>query len=114
MIFTLIGLTLPAVLGFLLVSILLRHETRVGVLERLCLSYPLGAGIVTVQMFLLGILRIPLTLWFVAAPPFLEIIGLYLWIRIRKIPLSSRPSFHLFSELLDRNASWLKKSALIA
>lgn len=103
----------PAALGFLLVSVLLRDETNAGVLERLCLSYPIGAGLVTVQLFLLSLMRIPLTLWFSAALPLVEIAGLSLLIRKGRIPLGGRPSSGLLSEILGSNASCLKKSVLI-
>jgi hypothetical protein len=106
------ALAVPSVLGYLIVSVLLRDETKTGVLGRLCLAYPIGAGIVTVQMFLLGLMRIPLTLWFSAAPPLLEIAGLFLLIGKRRIPLAGRPSFGLVSEILG-SSSRLKKAALV-
>ncbi len=107
------ALTVPTVLGFLIVSVLLRDEKNAGLLERLCLAYPIGAGIVTVQMFLLGLMRIPLTLWFSASPPLLEIAGLYFLIKKRRIPLSGRPSLGLVSEIIGSSASGLKKTALV-
>lgn len=108
------ALAVPAVLGFLFVSVLLRDETNAGLLERLCLAYPIGAGLVAVQMFLLGLMGIPLTLWYVAVPPSIEVIVIYSWIRIKEIPLGINPSFDLLSEILGSNASCLKKSVLIA
>jgi 4-amino-4-deoxy-L-arabinose transferase-like glycosyltransferase len=106
------ALAVPTVLGYLIVSVLLRNEAKTGVLERLCLAYPIGAGIVTVQMFLLGLMRIPLTLWFSAAPPLLEIAGLSFLVGKRRIPLARKPSFDLVSEILG-SSSRLKKAVLV-
>ncbi len=114
MILTLIALVIPAILGLLIVSILLRNETTSGLSERLCLAYPLGMGLITVQMFLLALARVSLTLWYVAIPIIIEIVGLYLWTVKKKIILSRTPSFGLFNEIFDADGHWLKKISLIA
>ncbi|RPI38376.1 MAG: hypothetical protein EHM54_00520 [Nitrospiraceae bacterium] len=97
----------------MLVSILIHKETNVGLLERFCLSYPLGMGVLTVQMFLLALMRVPLTLWSVAVPILAEISGLYLWTRKRKIPLTRKISFDLFGEILSPDNHWMKRSVLV-
>ena len=113
MILTLVALVIPAVLGFLIVSILLRDETTSGLSERLCMAYPLGMGFLTVQMFLLALMRVSLTLWNVAIPIMIEIVGLYLWIRRSKVALIKAPSFGLFGEIFGADGHWLKKISLI-
>ena len=113
MILMLVALVIPAILGFLIVSILLRDETTSGLSERLCMAYPLGMGLVTVQMFLLALGRVSLTLWYVAMPIMIEIVGLYLWIRKSKVVLVKTSSFGLFSEIFGADDHWLKKISLI-
>ena len=61
----------------LVITLLLSRGTGTGLLERLCLAYPLGMGLLTVQIFLLALVRIPLTLGFAAVPVALEIAVLY-------------------------------------
>lgn len=114
MIQTLVALIIPAIFGFLIVSILLRDETTSGMSERLSMAYPLGMGLLTVQMFLLALMRVPLTLWNVAIPIMTEIAGLCLWIVKRKIVLIKTPSFGLFNEIYGSDGHWLKKISLIA
>lgn len=97
MIQVIIALVLPTILGFLLVSILLVSELSQGssrsnqfsysLLERICLGYPIGMGLLTMQMFLLGILRIPLTQFYATLPVVIEIILMSLMIWKKKIPL---------------------------
>lgn len=113
MILMLVALVIPAILGFLIVSILLRDETTSGLSERLCMAYPLGMGLVTVQMFLLALVRVSLTLWYVAIPIMIEIVGLYLWIRKSKVVLVKTSSFGLFNEIFGADDHWLKKISLI-
>lgn len=48
-------LVLPALLGYLCVHVLLADDKRVSVAERLAYAYPLGIGMITVQMFFLGL-----------------------------------------------------------
>ncbi len=112
MILTIVALVIPAILGFLIVSILLRNETTSGMTERLCLAYPLGMGLLTMQMFLLALVRVPLTLWFVTSPILIEIIVIFWWMRRSKIVLAKKPSFELFSEIFGADSHWLKKISL--
>jgi hypothetical protein len=113
MILTLVALVVPTILGFLIVSILLQNETSSGLFERLCLAYPLGIGLVTVQMFLLALMGVPLKLWYVAVPVMIEIAGLSLWIRKRKVILAKGPSFRLFGEIFGTDHHWINKISLI-
>ena len=109
-----VALVIPAILGFLIVSTLFRDETTSGLSERLCMAYPLGMGLLTVQMFLLALMHVSLTLWNVATPIMIEIVGLYLWIVKRKIVLIKTPSFGLFNEIFAADGRWLTKISLIA
>ncbi|HUL00134.1 MAG TPA: hypothetical protein VLX29_04685 [Nitrospirota bacterium] len=86
-----LALLLPALLGFLLISLLLCNDRNAGLLERICLAFPLGAGMLTMQMFILGLLRIPLTLGYTLTPLALEIVLLSIWVLWKKVPLA-RPS----------------------
>ncbi|MBI5234412.1 MAG: hypothetical protein HY880_08665 [Deltaproteobacteria bacterium] len=56
------SLLIPAVTGFLLTSIFLKDDLASGALERLAMGYGLGTGVLTFQMFVLGLLGLPLTL----------------------------------------------------
>ena len=71
----------PAALGSLVLALLLRNDRNMGPLLRIGLAFPLGMGLVTVQMFLLGVLRVPLTLISVASLVSAEIVvlGLIAW-----------------------------------
>ena len=112
MIMTGIALLLPAILGFLIITLLLSRGTGTGLLERLCLAYPLGMGLLTVQMFLLALVRIPLTLGFAAAPVVLEIAVLYAVMKRKKIPLAGRLSFDLLRDIFSADNHRLKRAAL--
>ncbi len=113
MIMTVVALAIPTILGFLVISILLRDDARCCLSERLCLAYPLGMALLTVQMFLLALMRIPLRLEYVAAPIMAEIAGLFLLIRKRKIGIIRTPSFEILKEIASADGHWLKKTALI-
>ena len=113
MITAIVALAIPLVLGFLIVSLLLQNDTASGLAERFCLAYPLGMGIVTIQMFLLAIMHVPLKLWYVAAPVMMEIAGLSFWIRKRNVVLFKRPSFGLFREIFGAGSNWIKKISLV-
>jgi hypothetical protein len=54
------ALALPAVVGFLFVTWWSRRERGPGPLERLFLGFGIGTGMITFEMFLLGLLRVPL------------------------------------------------------
>jgi hypothetical protein len=109
----LIALAIPALLGFLIVSLLLHKDVTSGLSERLSLAYPLGMGLVTVHMFLLAILHVPLQRWYVAAPILMEIAGLSCWMRKRKIVLAKTPSFGLINEIFGADNRWMEKTSLI-
>lgn len=113
MISMLVALVLPSILGFLIVSLLLHRDTACGLSERLCLAYPLGMGLVTVQMFLLAIIHVPLERWYVAVPIMMEIAGLSIWMRKRKVILAKTPSFGLINEMVRADGHWIKKISLI-
>lgn len=82
MIQTLIALLIPFLLGFLAVSLILREQS--SLLERLSLAYPAGAGLLTIQVFILGILKIPLELLYILPVLFIEILTmLYFYPKIR-------------------------------
>ncbi|HUI66972.1 MAG TPA: hypothetical protein VL087_02030 [Nitrospirota bacterium] len=55
------ALAVPAVTGFLFVTWCTRSETGPTALERLFLGFGVGIGMITFEMFLLGLLRIPLS-----------------------------------------------------
>jgi hypothetical protein len=109
----LVALVIPTILGFLIVSILLRDETTSGLSERLCMAYPLGMGLLTVQMFLLALIHVSLTLRNVATPIMIEVTGLYLWTVNRRVVLIKTPSFGLVNEIFGEDSHWLKKISLI-
>lgn len=53
------ALGLPAMVGFLIVTWLSRPEIRQGTFERIFLGFGIGAGMITFEMFIIGLLRIP-------------------------------------------------------
>lgn len=110
---TVVALAIPTILGFLAISILLRNDATCGLSERLCLAYPLGMGFLTIQMFLLALMHVPLRLGYVAAPIMVEILGLFFLIRKRKIAFTRTPSFEIFNEIVGADVHWLKKLPLI-
>ena len=110
---TVVALAIPTILGFLTISVLLRNEDTCGLSARLCLAYPLGMGFLTIQMFLLALMRVPLRLGYVTAPIMVEIAVLFLFIRKRKIALTRTPSFEFFSEIVGADGPWFKKLLLL-
>ena len=78
---TVTALALPTIIGFLVISVVLRNDTESGFSMRLSLAYPLGMGLLTMQMFLLALMRVPLRLGYVASLIVIEIVGLFLLIR---------------------------------
>jgi hypothetical protein len=113
MIMVLFAFLLPILLGLFLIAWLLRNEHETSFLERLSLSYPLGMGLLTMQMFFLGLLRVPLTLGYSSFPILLEILALFLIIRINKTAILPAPSGGLFREITSSKNSGIKKTALI-
>ncbi len=108
-----LALLLPTLFGFLIITLLLCKDPDIGLIERLCLSYPIGMGMLTIQMFILGLLRIPLTLLFVSLPIFVEIIVLSFWLARKNVVVFPKPSFGLFDELTSKHSGWLKKVLLV-
>ncbi len=111
----LIALVIPALLGFLIATVLLRNSGEAGPtpFERMCMAFPLGMGLLTVQMFLMGLMRMPLTLLTVTLPAVLGIAGLILWIRFRKIPVLGQSSPGLYREIAAPGTAWVKKAVMI-
>ncbi|MBI5344260.1 MAG: glycosyltransferase family 39 protein [Deltaproteobacteria bacterium] len=70
-----IAVLIPTATGVLLISAL-PGEDRGLTLEKLCLGYGLGTGVLTSLMFLQGILRVPFTLTAVTAPQIVIIAAL--------------------------------------
>lgn len=93
MIATIISLTIPLLLGYLLISIILKDEG--DIVEKISLAYPLGAGLITLQLFIAGMIKIPFELPCLLPPLLIEIIvlGIILKkIKVEKAPLSFKPS----------------------
>ena len=109
---TLIAVLIPGLLGFLCITVLLRHDPSTRTLERLCLAFPLGMGIISMQMFVLGIFGVPLTLKFVMIPIGLEIMVLCVWIVKNHTRLVEAPAFELFREI-GNAGSLLKRVSMI-
>jgi 4-amino-4-deoxy-L-arabinose transferase-like glycosyltransferase len=108
-----IALLLPTVLGFLVLALILHNKSETGLLERLCLAYPLGAGILTMHMFVLGLARVPLTLLTTSLPMVLEIVALVFWLAKNRITFAPRPAFGLREEIVDPGTPIWKKTALL-
>jgi hypothetical protein len=109
---TCIAILLPTILGFFIIAVILRNDTETYLGERIGFSFPLGAGILTLQMFLLGILRVPLTLLNTTIPVVVELIGLAIciyWKRIPLIPIITKPGSSLFAEFSSLQNHWAKK-----
>jgi 4-amino-4-deoxy-L-arabinose transferase-like glycosyltransferase len=109
MIQTCIAIFLPTLLGFFIIAVILRNDKETPLGERIGLSFPLGAGILTLQMFLLGILRVPLTLFNTTLPVLAELFGLAIWIWGTGILLIPRPSSGLLAEMACPKNHWVKK-----
>ena len=112
MLSTAIAIFLPTLLGFLIITIILRNDKETFFGERIGLSFPLGAGILTLQIFLLGLMRIPLTLFNSLMPVFFELMLLSFWIwknKIVLIPSISNPGLSLFLEIKSPQNHGLKK-----
>jgi len=96
------ALLIPTIYGLVLVALILRNDRTTGLFERLCMSFPLGMSFVTMQMFVLGLFRVPLTLMPITALLATEAVGLSLLLRKKDIPLAPRPKFPLYAELTGR------------
>lgn len=109
---TLFALLIPTMLGYVVITMLLRHDHETGSLERLSFSFPLGMGFLTLQMFLLGLMRVPLTLGYTLVPIALEIAAFCILIVMKKIRPLPKPSFGLLQEFRSTKTGALKKSAI--
>jgi len=108
-----IALLLPTLFGFLVLSLLLKGEQSMGLLERISWAFPLGSGLMTIQMFILGLLRVPLTLGYTVLPLAIEIILLSFWVAKEKILLFPPLRFELMGEVASPQTSFIRKSALV-
>ncbi len=108
-----LALLIPAMLGFLVIALLLRNDHDAGLLERVCLAYPLGAGMLTMQIFIVGLLRAPLTLTYILPPIALEIALLSVWILWKNVPLAPPLRFGLWDDLMSRSFPGTGKIATI-
>jgi 4-amino-4-deoxy-L-arabinose transferase-like glycosyltransferase len=115
MLSTCIALLLPTILGFQIITVILANEFETPLGERIGFSFPLGAVIVTLQMFLLAVMRVPLTLMNTTIPIFIEIIGLAMWMswkKIQFIPAMTRRESSLLTEFSSPQNHWIKKYLL--
>jgi hypothetical protein len=110
-----VALLLPTILGFLIVSLVLGFagDRETSFLERLCLSYPLGAGLLTMQIFILGLLRAPLTLAYTSVPLAIEIAALTLWSLQKNVSLIPSMSLGFLKEISSPETAIWRKVALI-
>ncbi len=90
-----LSILIPTLLGLLLLGILLRHDAETSpLLMRIGMSFPIGMGLITLQTFFLGLLRVPLALPYVALPPIAEIalLSFAVWrAKIRLLPALPPP-----------------------
>jgi len=75
MILTIIALAIPFLIGFFVVSLILRQEGSLP--ERLAFGFPIGAGLLTMQLFVIGWLRIPFELKYLLPVFIAEIVILF-------------------------------------
>ncbi len=110
----LFAILLPSALGLTVAALLFRDDPAPapGLLDRLCIAYPLGMGLLTFQMFLLALLRIPLTLGIIAPLLLAETGALAWWARRRQVPVLPAPSFGLWQEISGGDAAIWKRVAL--
>jgi hypothetical protein len=108
-----IAIFLPTLLGFFIIAVILGNDEETPLGERIGLSFPLGAGILTLQIFLLGLLRIPLTLFSTTVPLCVELFLFAIWIWRKKILLTPppRPASGLYAEFSSPKNHWMKKCA---
>ncbi len=106
------AIAIPTLLGALVLAVLLREDRETGLLERLAFSYPLGVGLLTMQIFLLGLFRVPLILAYTAGVPMIEIAALSVWAWRAKVALFPPLAFGLVREITSPESSPLKKAAL--
>jgi len=112
----LFAILLPLGLGLLAAALLFRGdgEASPGLLDRLALAWPLGAGLVTFQLFLLALLRIPLTLAVTVPLLLAEMAALGFFARKSGTTVLPRPSFGLADDLASPSVAGWKKAAMAA
>ncbi len=84
------SIILPTILAYLIVSILLNDDKQVSVLERLAISYPLGIGLLTTQIMLLGFAKIQLRLPVIVSLIVFEIVCALIWVVYHKMNIFSQ------------------------
>lgn len=99
MILILAAILLPTALGLAVLALLFRDVTDAGLLERLGLSYPLGMGLLTFQMLLLALMRVPLSLASIAPLLAVEAAALAIWAQRTGCVVLPKPSLGLVGEL---------------
>lgn len=116
MILILFAIVLPSALGLLATALLFRDDAApgTGLFDRVCLSYPLGMGLLTFQMFLLALLRVPLALGVIVPLLLAELAGLAFWARRTGTTVFPKPSFGLWQELGNRETGALTRLGLAA
>lgn len=87
-----IPIVLAILLGFGAASMLLVRDSSTGLMERLAMAYPLGIGLITMQMFLAGIAKVPLHLKVTAPLILFEVAGMALWVYRKKAVVFARNS----------------------
>ncbi len=92
MIPALVAILLPWTLGYLVLMMMLRPRDLCGAVERISMAFPLGMGLVTLQMFALGLMRVRLNLYSAALPVVAETAILYFWVRARATSAASPPA----------------------
>lgn len=108
------AILLPLGLGLLVAALLFRDDgaTPPGLLDRLAVAWPLGAGLVTFQLFLLALLRIPFSLMIMVPLLLAEAAALGFFIRRHGAPVLPRPVFGLLADLSAPSIAGWKKALL--
>lgn len=102
------ALSVPAVSGFLFVTWCTHSDLKQGFFERLFLGFSIGTGMITFEMFLLGLLRIPLSMVVISLMQFATAILLaYLLYR------SGTPWRQIFGKAADGPGAVLVKATYL-
>ncbi|MFC1568426.1 hypothetical protein ACFL37_01865 [Candidatus Margulisiibacteriota bacterium] len=96
-----LGLSVPLLVGYCLVALILKKGTSSPALERLAWSFGLGTAFLTLTMFFLVLLKVPLTVVSVAVPCFV-FVGIALSIILKQ----RYPVFNLSDLGLARLKTW--------
>ena len=110
----LFAILLPLGLGLLAAALLFRRdgEASPGLLDRLAIAWPLGAGLVTFQLFLLALVRIPFSLGVMVPLLLAETAALGFFARKLGALVLPRPSFGLAADLASPAIAGWKKAAM--